>query len=63
MLNYNQSELKNKQKIIFFFLKKGYELIQSVVPSCQQTDPLVSTRITRAITLEESKLPKLPFHL
>lgn len=35
-------------------IKQGYELLQSVVPSCQQTDPLISMRITRAITLEQT---------
>lgn len=40
---------------LYVFFKQGYELLQNVVPSCQPTDPIISTRITRATTLEQSK--------
>lgn len=46
------SKYKKKNEYVF---QQGYELLQNVVPSCQQNDPIISSRITRATTLEQSK--------
>lgn len=35
-------------------IKTGFEMLTNCVPSCQQTDPIISMRITRATTLEQT---------
>lgn len=48
-LSHTAAEQKRRNAI-----KQGYELLKAVLPSCQQTDPYISTRITRATTLEQT---------
>ena len=53
-LNNNNND--NTTKSLIIILKQGYELLKARLPNCQQTDPFISMRITRATTLEQSKL-------
>lgn len=48
-LSHTAAEQKRRNAI-----KQGFELLQNVLPYCQQIDPIISTRITRATTLEQT---------
>jgi len=48
-LSHTAAEQKRRNAI-----KQGYELLKARLPNCQQTDPYISMRITRATTLEQT---------